>query len=419
MPERPNIVVVMPDQQRADTLGCYGNRFTLTPNLDRLAREGVVLERAFTPFPVCTPARASMWTGLYPHRHGLVWNYYGVDNLFDEVASHRTTVFDLLHDAGYRTAYFGKWHLGERPHPAFDVWDAFNSRGGHWVDGRQSFQGGTWKPEAQTDACIAFLERQRAAQPFVMVQGYYPPHNPYTAPLEFYAPYRDRGVPFAGYYASVTGLDFHTGRIIDALERLGLRDNTVFIYLSDHGDTFNYREGSKYKFVCFDEAIHVPFVLSWPAVLSGGQRIPAPVGLQDLAPTLLDVAGAPVPDWMQGRSIVPLLQGAEVAWRDAFYVQNTTHGDRVDQRALRTARWKLILGADGRHALYDLEHDPEEELDLYDAPRDDIHMQFRHFDDHRETIMALARRLEAEAEAIDDPQGVELARRVVAEKSRP
>ena len=179
MDGRPNIVIVMSDQQRADSLGCYGNGFTATPNLDRLAQGGVVFERAFTPFPVCTPARATMWTGLYPHRHGITWNYYGVDNLFEEVASQKTTVFELLRDAGYLTAYFGKWHLGEKPHPAFDVWDGFNSRGGHWEGGYQSFQGGTWKPAAQTDACIAFLESERARErPFVMVQGYYPPHNP-------------------------------------------------------------------------------------------------------------------------------------------------------------------------------------------------------------------------------------------------
>ncbi|MEO1016226.1 MAG: sulfatase-like hydrolase/transferase, partial [Pseudomonadota bacterium] len=316
MTNRPNIIVIMPDQQRADTLGCYGNKFTETPNLDRLAGRGVVFDRAFTPYPICTPARCTMWTGMYPHGHGITWNFYGVDNLFEEQATQKTTVFDLLKDAGYLNAYFGKWHLGEKPNPAFDVWDAFNSRGGHWVDGRQSFQDGVWKPAAQTDACIAFLESEQAQsdQPFIMVQGYYPPHQPYTAPLEFYEPYRGKGVPCAGYYASVTGLDFHTGRILETLERTGLKDNTVFIYLSDHGDTFNYREGSKNKFVCHDDAIRIPFLLSWPNGAPSGTRVKAPIGLQDLAPTILDLADAETPDWMHGRSILPLLSGDDAGW---------------------------------------------------------------------------------------------------------
>ena len=423
MAERPNIIVIMSDQQRADLLGCYGNRFTSTPNLDHLATRGVVFEHAFTPFPICTPARATMWTGLYPHAHGLIDNYYGIDNLFAEVARHQTTVFDLLRqESDHLLAYFGKWHLGERPHPAFQVWDGFNSRGGHWQDGFQSFQGGVWKPAQQTDACIAFLESEPARErPFVMVQSYYPPHQPYTAPAEFYAPYRGKGVPFAGYYASVTGLDFHTGRILDALERTGLADDTVLIYLSDHGDTFNYREGSKNKFVCFEEAIRVPFVLAWPARVGPGRRIAAPIGLQDLAPTLLDLAGVAIPAWMHGRSLWSLLgdDASDDDWRDAFYIQNVRYADRVAERAIRTERWKLILSADGQSSLFDLAHDPEEELDVYATPREDIHMQYRHFPDFSGEIVALARRLAQEALAIDDPLGVELAEKVIALRSGP
>ncbi len=418
MTKRPNIIIIMPDQQRADSLGCYGNKFTVTPNLDRLAQESMVFDRAFTPFPICTPARCTMWTGQYPHAHGIEWNYYNIDNLLEEEAKQKTTVFDLLKDSGYLNAYFGKWHLGEKPHPAFDVWDAFNSRGGHWVDGYQSFQNGVWKPAAQTDACIKFLESDLAKgdQPFIMVQGYYPPHQPYTAPKEFYEPYRGKGVPFAGYYASVTGLDFHTGRILETLEREGLKDDTVFIYLSDHGDTFNYREGSKNKFVCHDDAINVPFIVSWPSVVQSGGRVASPIGLQDLAPTILDLAEAPIPDWMHGKSIVPLLKGNAEGWRDAFYIENRTFKDRTDQRALRTDKWKLVLDRENENMLFDLENDPEEELNVYVTPREDFHIQFRHFPDYSETIIALAKRLAEEADKIGDNLGRDLAEKAIAAK---
>lgn len=413
--ERPNIVLIMSDQQRADSLGCYGNTFVDSPVIDRLAARGIICEHAFTPFPVCTPARGSMWTGLYPHAHGIVWNYYGVDNLFDEVATVKRTVFDALRDAGYQTAYFGKWHLGEKNPGSFTHWDAFNSRGGHWVDGRQSFQGGTWRPTAQTDAAIAYLRSDAVrSRPFVLVQGFYPPHNPYTAPEDFHRRYRGRGVPFPGYYASVTGLDHEVGRTLATLEETGLARNTVVVYFSDHGETFSFRARSKHKFVCHDEAIRVPFVVSWPGRWQGGGRVAAPVGLHDIAPTLYELAGLDPPQGLHGRSLVGLLDGDDRHWRSAFYVQNTTHDDRTDQRCLRTQEWKLILGADGRHSLYDLVDDPEEELDLYETPREDIHTQFRHFPPSGPIVERLAARLRDEARALDDALGVELAERVLA-----
>ena len=144
--DRPNIVLIMADQQRMDSLGCYGNVFTRTPNLDRLAAGGVRFTHALTPWPVCTPARATMWTGMYPHAHGLTGNVYGVDDAISMQSPIEVTLFDLLRRAGYLTAHFGKWHLGEKQPPFFDVWEeSFNSRLGHWVDGLQD---GVYRPGA-------------------------------------------------------------------------------------------------------------------------------------------------------------------------------------------------------------------------------------------------------------------------------
>jgi choline-sulfatase len=140
----------------------------------------------------------------------VIENVYGIDDALNSIALVSGTVFDLLKESGYTTAYFGKWHLGEKNPAVFDVWEGFNSLGSHWVD---SLIDGQYRPDVQTDHCIEFL-RSRASvrEPFVMVQAYYPPHDPFTAPRRFYELYRDKGVPFAGYYAAVSNIDYNTGR---------------------------------------------------------------------------------------------------------------------------------------------------------------------------------------------------------------
>jgi choline-sulfatase len=353
-----------------------------------------------------------MWTGVYPTAHGIIDNVYGIDNAFATVSRVRETVFDRLGAAGYLRAHFGKWHLGEVQPPFFDVWEeCFNSRRGHWIGGRLD---GAYRPDRQTDAMIGFLERAPRDRPFVAVQGYYPPHDPYSAPLRFYAPYRGRGIPFAGYYAAVSALDWNLGRIRDALARTGLAANTVLVYYSDHGDTFWYRREGEHKFVCTDDAIRVPMIVEGPDVAAGA-RCAAPVGLQDLAPTLLDLAGAAVPDGLHGRSLRPLLAGHTLPWRDDTYVQNVTHISGIEQRALRTGRWKLIAAANGAHELYDLEADPEEELDVFLTPRPDGGFErFTHYPDFAPVIADLARRMTARAEEIGDARGGELAGMVEA-----
>lgn len=408
MNRRPNIVLICTDQQRMDSLGCYGNRFVVSPQVDRFADGATRFRQAFTPWPVCTPARATMWTGVYPHRHGVIDNVYGIDDAFASHSQIKTTVIDAVQQAGYLTAHFGKWHLGERQPAGFDIWEeSFNSRQGHWVDG---LRGGIYRPDQQTDACVAFLEAQRErTQPFLMVQSYYPPHDPYTAPAHCYAPYRGQGVPFAGYYAAVTALDECTGRILDALERAGKVDNTIVIYYTDHGDTFWYRREGEHKFVCFDDAIRIPFLVRGPGVVAGATR-DEPVGLQDLAPTILDYAGVTPPADLHGASLRPLLEGRTVPWRDAYYVQNITHVSAIMQRCIRTALWKLIASANGEHQLFDLATDPEEELDIFTTPRPDPGFErYKHIPDQAPVIDMLCGRMHKEAARIGDVQGLALA----------
>ena len=413
--KKPNILLLMPDQQRWDSLGCNGNTFVSTPHIDRLAADGVRCENSFTPWPVCTPARATMWTGVYPHQHKVKFNTYRMGNLFEDVSYERRTVFDALKEADYTTAYFGKWHLGDDVPPMFDVWKGFNSLGGHWIDGRKD---GVYKPDLQTNQLINFLEGQACAdKPFIAVNGFYPPHDPYTAPKRFYEPYRGKGVPFAGYYAAVSALDYNVGRTMETLDRLGLRDDTIVVYFSDHGDTFRYREGWMYKFVCHEDAIKVPFIVNCPARIPGGATLDSMIGLQDLMPTILDWAGLDLPDHLHGQSLVPLLAGESVPWREAYYVENILFQSNVEQRCIRTKEWKLILSDrpqtvrsySSPNHLFDLANDPEEELDLYDAPYEDDHNQYAHYPPFTDVIVELAQLLRRYAEEIGDTFGCDVA----------
>lgn len=411
---QPNIILLMTDQQRWDSLGCNGNKFVSTPNVDRLAAEGARFENSFTPWPVCTPARATMWTGVYPHQHKIIYNTYQMDNLLKETSHEQRTVFESMQAAGYTTAYFGKWHLGEADPGLFDVWKGFNSMGGHWVDNKRD---GVYKPHRQTDEMIEFIKEQAGSgKPFFAVNGYYPPHDPYTAPKEFYEPYRGKGVPYAGYYAAVSAVDYNVGRLMEALDELGLRENTIVVYYSDHGDMFSYR-GPDHKFVCHDDSIRVPLIIRWPGSIEAGLVVDAMVGLQDLMPTILDWAGLAIPDYLHGSSLVPLLKGESVPWREAYYTENITRHTHLEQRCIRTREWKLILTRPVtgmrhymyEHELYDLVNDPEEELNIYNTPREDGHNQYLYFPPYTDVITQLAQLLKRHAQEIDDELGSDLA----------
>jgi choline-sulfatase len=419
----------MSDMQRSDALGCYGNVFVQTPHIDRLANDGTRFTSCFTPFPLCTPARATLWTGVYPHTHNVIGNVYGIDNAFTHSGCACTLVFDRLEAAGYTTAYFGKWHLGEKNPGCFDVWSAHNSLGGHWVDGRQSMQGGTYLADRETDEGIVFLRAQKGAtSPFAMVQSYYPPHGPYTVPETFHRMYRGKGIPYPGYYAACSAIDANVGRLREALAEFGLAENTVVIYLSDHGTTFEARDGAYHARVCYDESVRVPLIVRMPDGSGAGRVVEAFVGLQDVTPTLLDLCGLQVPGEMHGRSLVPWIISECPDRRDCFYLESTvspylrtvnfvTKDMRLigplTQRAIRTERWKLILSEGGPHELYDLQQDPDELLNLFGVPFEDEHDQYRHFAPQAETVYRLATRLEVEARGLNDEKGIALARSVL------
>ncbi|TVR06798.1 MAG: hypothetical protein EA385_14645 [Salinarimonadaceae bacterium] len=429
---KPSFVLIFSDQQRWDSLGCYGNVFTHTPHLDRFAKAGVRFDACVTPWPLCTPARASLWTGLYPHAHGITGNVYDARDALAERREPSPTLFERLASAGYRNGYVGKWHLGSERPQGIDDWDSFNSLGGHWVDADEGGTETVYRPEAEIDKALAFLRASEAdSAPFSLTISLYPPHDPFTAPPEAFAHYRGKGIPFAGYYAAVTAVDSVVGRLLDAIENHPRRDDIVVLYFSDHGESFFYRCHISHKRTCHEEAIRVPLIIGGGRNhVSGEHTVAMPVNLVDVTPTLCDLAGAPCEPGIHGRSLAPWLRGRSPAdWRTDSYVQNIRPRaqeiislDPLDvrvvgpfaERCIRTSEWKLVLSDGGAHALYDLVADPEEELDLYGAPRADEHNRYRNIPDTSDVVRGLAQRLVERAAAIGDDLGVRLAEKALS-----
>ena len=440
MTSQPNILFILSDQQRPDSLGCYGNCFIESPNIDALASGGMVFDNAFSVFPLCTPARATIWTGLYPHANNITDCAFNVDDAY-AWGDHSTTVFSRLQSLGYHVGYFGKWHLGSARPEGIDKWSAFNSGGGHWVDGRQSFQGGRYLPQVQTDDMLDHLESISDAEPFFLVQSYYPPHEPYTTEKRYMDLYRGKGIFRPGYYAAVTALDDCVGRLLHGLKRKNLARETVIIYSSDHGEHFNYRAKLN-KTTGHDESIRIPLIFNWPERIEAGRRTDEPVGQQDLVSTLLEMCGSQATQVTHGESLLPSLLKQGRVQRKHFYVQNVedfrsmddwyrlTHeqvylpssrnyrsdtGEWDRQRALWTNDYKLVISEQGRHLLYDLREDPEEEINFYGAPKFDFYNQFQHYADPTPICLNLTKLLRSEAVALEDSFGVELADQVLNE----
>ncbi len=391
--KRPNVIVFLTDQQRWDSTGLHGNPLGLTPNLDRVARAGTHVANSFTCQPVCGPARASLQTGMYATATGCFRNDIRLPDGMPTLATQ-------FRAAGYRTGYIGKWHLGDRePVPQsqrgdYEDWLASNVleftsepyRTVMYDNDDQPVRLPGYRVDAQTDAAIRYIDANRAA-PFFMFCSFLEPHHQnrtddYPAPDGYRERHESRWTPpdllalggssqqhLPGYWGMVRRLDEAFGRMLDALRSLDLLDETIVLFSSDHGNHFKTRN-SEYKRSCHEASIRVPTVLTGPGFTGGGQ-ISELVSLVDLPATLLDGAGLPVPEPMQGRSIRPLLGGrGDGSWPREVFVQIS---ESEVGRAIRTHRWKYGVtdpGLDGNGSpgsetyrethLYDLEVDPYE-----------------------------------------------------------
>ncbi len=432
----PNILWICTDQQRYDTIGALNNPQAHTPHIDKLATSGVAFKRAFCQSPICTPSRGSFLTGMYPSAiHGC----FNGNEYWDEAAP---LVTALLADAGYDCALAGKLHLAgtfgrvePRPqrdgyrlfhwsHDPEDQWD-----NGHayadWI-AEQGYNLGQLRQSPQeippelhqttwcSDRAIDFIEADHEGKPWLMSVNIFDPHEPFDPPqsyldrfdvaamsgplfresdlaaqaklaeIDFQTPAR-RPQDFnakwiqAAYYAMIELIDDNVGRMLDALERTGQRDNTLVIFMSDHGEMLGdhglLQKGCRF----YEGLVRVPLIFSWPGQLLEGVRRGALVELMDIAPTLLELAGLPAPEHMQGRSLLRLLGDSQAQDRhrdfarceyyDAINAKYNKAFSGAYATMLRDERYKLIVyHGHGFGELFDLEGDPGEFDNLWDVP---------------------------------------------------
>ncbi len=474
----PNIVLMITDQQRTDTLAAYGNDWIDSPHLNALAAESFLFENAYCTQAVCTPARGTLMTGLYPHSHGCTVNYAAGYDALAEIYRHpqdrldtlvglrddTPTLAELL-PADYRTANMGRWHLGNdtfiqhgfaewistedscrpwyhRPDPPFSDYHHWLLEHGYTPDltlpnGDQIFsvnQRATFPPEHQMGAFLAdhsvrFI-RENAGRPWCLVYSGFEPHPPFTGPYN--GKYDPAGLPVgpafmrypaghslfnraradffkgttagygkaaqdgivtedlatetgwrrqrANYYGNVKIVDDAVGRLVAALEETGQVEDTIFVFTSDHGEMLG-DHGFWEKRAFYEESFRIPLFIRIPWLKRAGQRVAGNISHVDLMPTLLDLAGAPVPTQLEGRSVADILRNGEDRCDRSAVLEWSGYGERdlgsrtanlmasLPRRAIVSAdRWKLNLCVGDQGELFDLNEDPHELNNRFDDP---------------------------------------------------
>lgn len=448
--KKPNLLFLWTDEQQARTMAAYGNTKIKTPNLNRLAAESVVFTNPYVTQPVCTPSRAAILTGLYPHTSGCLSNNTPLNDTISALPG-------LLKDAGYKTAYMGKWHLGEEifPHQGFQTWvsleDAYSGYFKNEADkaARSSYH--NWllskgykpdtednkfsrgfaaklpaehcKPSFLAEQACRYLE-QNKENPFILYVNFLEPHMPFTGPLDnmyrpedvdlpgSYADPLDESEPLrfrlkregtmkkygeseadmrrliAKYWGLVSQVDQSVGKILDKLKELGLDENTIIVFTSDHGDMMGAHNMVE-KQVMFEEAVRVPLLIKIPFLEGGQKQIKQRVSQIDIVPTLLDLMGGKIAGHLQGKSLLPLIRGEKVNGESIFIEWNPDPEYNVSQyknsglapaaeiiAAEETATravispdgWKLCLSNKDKHQLYNLEKDSMETTNLFNDP---------------------------------------------------
>lgn len=409
---KPNILFIYTDDQARWSVGAYGNRECVTPNMDRLAREGMLFTQAYTK-PVCSPSRATLLTGRYSHRVG-VHDFIQRD-ILNGLSQDTTTIAEVLRDAGYETGLIGKWHLGHKQehfptNHGFNYFMGFHDGGisplnpTMYKDGEQrEFEG--YCANLIADDAIDFINENQN-RPFALFYFTRAPHKAYLpVPEEDMANYEDKpltlpkvdGLPperleqiTREYYASVTQVDRNIGRLLETLEQLDLQAKTMVVFTSDNGYNVGHHGGLEGKGNgmqianplrrpnMWDTSIMVPLIVRWPSVVQPGTVCNRLVSLMDFFPTflhMLELERRELP--LDGLSLLPLLQGREaVPWRDALYDAYDMHaytryrGSEDSMRMIRTHDWKLVLHLKkpNAHELYDLLHDPDELRNVFGSP---------------------------------------------------
>ena len=432
MMNRPNLLFVFADQLGMHHCGYAGATAARTPNIDRFATQGINFCDAVASSPVCAAFRASLMTGKYTTSTGMVINELRMNT------AHRC-LGHVVTDAGYRTCYIGKWHLyANELGKHYEASNSFVPPGpdrlgfeGHFaaynfhhnyydvyyhLDTPQkiSYGQGVYEPDAQTDMMIDWLREQTdAEQPFCAFLSYGTPHDPWNddnVPAEFramfdgvdfphppnYSPDNDPyGEPTwhhlnaeqreqlpgwrRNYYAMTANLDWNFGRLVKAIDRLGLADNTIVVFASDHGEMFG-SQGRRAKNIFYEEAARVPLLIRWPGAIAAGSTSNASISSVDYMPTLLGLLGLPIPDEVEGMDCSHIARGRAGDEPDAAFLQNTgsvaAWADGYEWRALRDRQYTYaIYRRDGRELLFDHTADPCQMNDLARAGGHEAELQ--------------------------------------------
>jgi arylsulfatase A-like enzyme len=466
--KRPNVLFLMSDDLN-NALGCYGDPLAKTPNIDRLAARGMRFDRAYCSFPLCGPSRNSLLTGLYPNSTGILGN----GQVFRQTIPSQLSLPQAFRQSGYFAARIGKlFHynvpksIGTNGHDDPGSWELELNPAGvdRLEEEREIFSltpgsfGGTlsWfaspkSDEYHTDALMAddaewVLQRcaKRPERPFFLAVGFFRPHTPYVSPKKYFGMHPEADMPVVkgvaedqadippaalasykkeqdkltddvrrqcrqAYYASVSFMDAQVGRVIAELDRLGLADNTIIVFTSDHGYHLG-EHGLWQKQSIFEESARVPLLVVAPGITAKGSVASSPVGQIDLFPTLAELCDVRAPENLQGQSLVPMLKDPSVSGRGWAITQVVRgggvrrfgaspavgdNGKRFFGYSLRTPRWRYTEWDEGREGteLYDHDSDPRELKNLAkDAG-------------HAKTVEDLSRQLRAAAKATFPPSG--------------
>jgi len=406
--KKPNIIFVFADQLRYTSMGCSGNKIVKTPNFDRMAQQGLVFDNAFANHPLCSPYRANLLTGKYGFKNGVPDNEY---HLWDG----QTTFAHAFKKAGYSTAYVGKWHLGRGPYPeekrhGFDYMYSFNCLNRHYGASYYENENGPFTidkfaPEHETDQTIKFIENHLKTNkdaPFALIMSWEPPHWPYDHYPEEYKTYDPAKVDLspnvpkqmadfarkeiADYYGNVSAIDAQMGRLMQALDRLDLAEDTILCFSSDHGDHLSSHGFVKpmdrwihpsmraSKSTPYDESCHIPFIMRYPRGVRAGRRTRAMFGCVDVMPTLLGMCAVEIPAGVQGCNLAHVaLEKEGPPPPDSVYLMNMGPGWPTRTkwvgcwRGVRTDRWVYARWHDQDYVetkLFDLKNDPYEMTNL-------------------------------------------------------
>ncbi len=388
--KQPNIVFILTDDQRYDAMSCAGHPFLKTPHIDRIAKEGVLFKNAFVTTSLCSPSRASFLTGCYAHTHEVF------DNGGKDPNPAFATFPQLLQKAGYETAFMGKWHMApsNSPRPGFDHWVSFSGQGNYNknklnVDGKV-VSSEKYITDELTDYAAAFLKKKHD-KPFVLYLSHKAVHGPFTpakrhANLYSGVEIESRNNPkdnlatkppwgrqmdkdwksqILSYFQTLSAVDESVGRVLDTLEEIDALDNTAVIFAGDNGYFHGEHGGMWDKRAAYEPAMRIPLIVRYPTLAGPGTDCKELILNIDLAPTLLELAGVPIPGTMQGQSWLGALQGRP--GRESFlYEYFQERGDKFKRPtvlAVRTKQWKYVtypLDSSFTAELYDLQADPEE-----------------------------------------------------------